>query len=54
MRNSTMKSFRIPITGVKLWNNLSEVHKQCPSINVFKRMYKIECSQDIVNCTKSQ
>ena len=28
MSNSTMKSFRISITGVKLWNNLSEVHKR--------------------------
>ena len=39
-RNSTMKSFCVSRTGVKLWNSLSEVHKRCPSINHFKSMYK--------------
>nr|XP_049573449.1 uncharacterized protein LOC125966909 [Syngnathus scovelli] len=37
---TTLKSFCITITGVKLWNNLSEELKQSPNIHQFKRMYK--------------
>ena len=35
-----MKSFCISITGVKLWNKLSEELKQSPNINQFKKRYK--------------
>ena len=39
-RKSTMRSFCISMIGVKIWNSLSEVHKQSPSIKQFKAMYK--------------
>ena len=39
-RKSTMRGFCVSMVGVKIWNSLSDEHKQCPSINRFKYVYK--------------
>ncbi len=37
---TTLRSFCISVCGVKLWNRLSLVLKQCPSVTQFKKQYK--------------
>ncbi len=37
---TTLRNFCISVCGVKLWNRLSLVLKQCPSVIQFKKQYK--------------
>ena len=37
---TTLKSFCISVCGVKLWNSIEVEIKKCPTIHIFKRMYK--------------